>query len=133
MRFNTAVSALMILANELGNLEKIPVGFYEKFVLLLSPFAPHLAEELWLFLGNKKSVTLAKWPEYDSAKIVNKEIAIALLVNNKVRDEITVAADMAEEAVKSEALKSEKVQKWLEGKPPKKVIYVKGRLVNIIV
>ncbi|MEK9158489.1 MAG: leucine--tRNA ligase, partial [Patescibacteria group bacterium] len=144
LRFNTAVSALMILSNALGEVESIPRDYFEKFILLLSPFAPHLAEELWSSFAkasddkskNKKhgqSVVTQPWPQYDPAKIVNKEITIALLVNNKVRDEIVISSDIAEEGIKAKALKSEKVQKWLAGKPPKKVIYVKGRLVNIIV
>jgi leucyl-tRNA synthetase len=133
MRFNTAIAKLMELSNEMNKEESISLISYLLFILLLSPFAPHLCEELWSLMGGKKSIAFEPWPKFDPAKIIESEITLAIQVNGKLRDTIVVAADMAEDEVKKLALGSDKVQKWLEGKTPKKVIYVKGKLVSIVV
>jgi leucyl-tRNA synthetase len=132
MKFNTAVSALMILTNEMAARKELPITNYQLLITLLAPFAPHLAEELWEKLGNKKSVHLEKWPEYDPALIVEEEIDLVVQVNGKVRDMIRVKADIGEDEAKKVAMESEKVKKWIEGKKIRKIIFVKGKLVNIV-
>jgi len=133
MKFNTAISQMMTLVNELGQEEKIPVIYYQIFLKLLCPFAPHLCEELWFELGNKTSLTTAPWPAYDSDKITHDTFVLAIQVNGKLRDTIEVSASISEDEAKRKALTSEKVQKWLLGKEPKKVIYVKGKLISVVV
>jgi leucyl-tRNA synthetase len=133
MRFNTAIASLMTLVNEMSKSENLQLTTYNLLLQLLSPFAPHITEELWSQLGNKDSITKAEWPKYDPELAKSEEMTIAVQVNGKLRDTITMSADASEETVKSEALKSEKVQKWLEGKEPKKVIYVRGKLVSVVV
>ncbi len=132
-RFNTAVSTLMILANELERQEKISLIHYSLFLILLSPMAPHVAEELWQKLGNKKSIFLGKWPKYDSKLIKEEIVTLIIQVNGKVRDKIEVEADVSEEKAKKLAISRQKVQNWIEGKEIKKVIFVPGKLINIVV
>ncbi len=133
MRFNTAISQLMILVNEMSKEENISLISYLLLLQLLSPFAPHLSEELWHELGNKESISKSVWPKYDPKLIIEDTITIAVQINGKLRDTFDVPTEMTEEEVKKLALSSEKVQKWLEGKEPKKVIYVKGKLVSIVI
>ncbi|MFA7244687.1 MAG: leucine--tRNA ligase [Candidatus Magasanikbacteria bacterium] len=132
MRFNTAVAKLMELSNEVSKAPFITKEDYLQIIKLLSPFAPHMAEELWAMYGNSQSISTQKWPEYDESKTKEDVITIVVQVNGKVRDELQVGAELSEEDIKSKALALENVQKWLEGKDPKKVIYVKGRLVSIV-
>ena len=133
MRFNTAVAKMMELANEMLKAEKISTENYSLFIKILSPFAPHVAEEIWEKLGNKESIFLSSWPKYDLNLAKTDTMNVAVQVNGKVRDELTVDPDISENDIKELAVKSEKVQKWLEGKAPKKVIYVKGKLVSVVV
>jgi leucyl-tRNA synthetase len=133
MSFNTAVSSLMIFANECYKLNEIPQNIWEKFLIILAPFAPFIAEELWLNLGYKKSIHLESWPKFDPCLIQDKEIEIVVQINGKVRDRITVAAEASEEEIKKIILVSEKVKQWTGGQEPKKIIYVKGKLVSIVV
>lgn len=133
MAFNTAIAKMMELVNEMTREEVIGKEQYEALLKILSPFAPHIAEEIWNELGNKKSIALEAWPEYDAELAKESTLSIALQINGKVRDEITIDAQTGDDEVKKLALASEKVQKWLEGKEPKKVIYVKGKLVSIVV
>lgn len=141
MRFNTAVSQLMIFINHVsrelvgGWEEKEPVTLpqMEKFIKILSPFAPHIAEELWGLIGHSSSITNEEWPKYNESKISDSKITVVVQVNGKVRDQFVVSPEISEEEIKQMALSSEKVTKWLEGKEPKKVIYVKGKLVSIVV
>ena len=104
----------------------------EKFVLILSPFAPHIAEELWQKLGHADSLAYEPWPEYDKELIKEKEIELAIQVNGKIKDKIVVAADADEEQIKQKALSCEKVAAALGGQEPKKIIVIKSRLVNIV-
>jgi leucyl-tRNA synthetase len=133
LRFNTAIAKMMELLNEISKEEKISGEYFGLFVLILSPFAPHMCEELWQSLEHKNGLSSAKWPEYNSALAKDSEITLAVQVNGKLRDTITVPAGISEDGAKKLALASDKVQKWLEGKEPKKVIYVKGKLVSIVV
>ena len=132
-RFNTAISALMILTNELEKENQLSVISYQLLLKLLAPMAPHLSEELWQKLGNKKSIFLEKWPKYDSKLIKEEIVTLVIQVNGKVRDKIEVEAGISKEEAKKLALSREKVQKWIEGKEIKKVIFVPGKLINIVV
>jgi leucyl-tRNA synthetase len=133
MRFNTAISKLMVFVRDIAREgEALPREAADAFVRLLSPFAPHLAEELWRHLGREGSVAHATWPEADPALLVRDLVRLAVQVNGKRRDEIEIAADAAEEAIRATALASEAVQRHLGGREPKKVIVVPGRLVNVV-
>lgn len=131
-RFNTAISSLMILANRLEKESALFISHYSTLILLLSPFAPHIAEELWEKMGRTSSIFLEKWPKWDEKLIVDETITMVLQVNGKVRDTIFVPADIAEEDIKKLALASKKVQKFIDGKEVQKTIFVKGKLVNIV-
>ena len=131
--FNTAISAMMICVNHLARREVRPRCAVEPFVLILAPFAPHIAEELWQRLGHGESLAHEPWPSYDEELAKEKQVELAVQVNGKVRDRIVVAAETGEEQIKAKALGSEKVVAALDGKTPKKVIVIKSRLVNIVV
>ena len=132
MRFNTAIAAMMELSNHLSGLEARPRSVLETFVLLLAPFAPHLAEELWRVLGHADTLAYEPWPEADPAHLVRDTLTLAVQVNGKWRDEITVPADAGEEAIQAAALASEKVQRHLGGRTPRRIVVVPGRLVNLV-
>jgi len=136
LRMNTAISAMMILLNEITNFykkeSKIPAKIVESFTLLLSPFAPHISEELWQMLGNNESLTFSKWPTFNPDGIKSASIEIPVQVNGKIREKLIVDASLPEEDIKKLALDCEKVIKWTEGKSIKKVIYVKGRLISVV-
>jgi len=129
--FNTAISAMMIFVNHLNKQEVKPKSVVEKFVLILSPFAPHIAEELWQRLGHTGSLAYEQWPEYDKELIKEREIEYPVQVNGKVRDRIVVAADADRELIKTEAQNSAKVKAAMDGKPPKQIIVVRDRIVSI--
>jgi leucyl-tRNA synthetase len=131
-RFNTAISSLMILANKMEKAPSLSPVTCKLFTVLLSPFAPHIAEELWQKLGYTTSIFLESWPEYNEALTKDDHITLVLQVNGKVRDKLEVEADIGEEEAKKIAFKSEKIQKYLNGNNPKKIIYVPGKLVNIV-
>ena len=133
LRFNTAISQMMIFINFASKFEAIPRAAAEKFLILLWPFVPHLAEELWEKLGHKESIFKEKWPEYDKKMIIDEKINLVVQVNGKVRETIEVSADISENEAKKIALESENIKKWLEDKEVKKVIFVKGKLINIVI
>ena len=130
--FNTAISAMMIFVNHLGRLTVRPKAVIEKLVLVLAPFAPHIAEELWERLGHTESLTYESWPVYDKELIKEKEIELAVQLRGKIKDRIVVSADADEEQIKQKALSCEKVIAAMAGKEPKKIIVIKSRLVNIV-
>ncbi len=130
--FNTAISAMMILANHLARLEVRPRSVVEPFILILAPFAPHIAEELWQRLSHTQGLAHEPWPQYDADLAREKEVELAVQVNGKVKDRIVVPADSDEEHIRQKALANEKVIAALAGKTPKKVIVIKSRLVNIV-
>ena len=133
IRFNTAVSALMIFVNEFLNLETKPLEAMRSFAILLSPFAPHFAEEIWARLGEEEgSISRTPWPAFDPEKIMEDEIEIVLQVNSKIRDRIMVPADADADALEKIALQNEEVSAQVEGKSVRKVIAVPGKLVNVI-
>jgi len=133
-KFNTAISALMILTNELEKAAKIKLSDYQKMISIFSPFAPHFCEEIWANLGNKKSVFLNKWPEYDQKLIAagEDEMTIVISINGKIRAEIKVSSDLGKEEIEKLALAQEKIIKATSGQEIKKLIYVEKKLVNIV-
>ncbi|OHB62989.1 MAG: leucine--tRNA ligase [Planctomycetes bacterium RBG_13_50_24] len=130
--FNTAISAMMILVNHLSRLTIRPKAVIEKLVLILAPFAPHIAEELWERLGHSESLAYESWPQYNKEFIKEKEIELAVQVKGKIKDRIVVSADADEDQIKQKALSSEKVMAAMAGKEPRKIIVIKSRLVNIV-
>lgn len=131
-KFNTAVSELMILVNALEKESEIPETYFETLLLLLAPFAPHIAEELWSRLGNKRSIFLAKWPEWDKKKIRVDEVNIAVQVNGKVRAVIVVSGKTDEKKVKAQALADERVKAHIDGKTIRKIFYIEGKILSIV-
>ena len=131
--FNTAISQMMIFVNEFSKHNQVPKAAMEKFLILLAPFAPHMTEEIWQSLGNEKSIFEEKWPEYDEELTKDDEIELVIQVNGKVRDKIKVSIEISEEEAKKIALESEKVKKYTEEKEIRKIIYVKGKLVSIVI
>jgi leucyl-tRNA synthetase len=111
----------------------VPRAWFESFVKILSPFAPHLGEELWERLGHRESITYAAWPKFDEAKLKRDTITIAVQVSGKMRSTVEVAADAADADIIAAAKADEKIQPFLAGKAIKREIYVKGRLVNLVV
>jgi len=134
MQFNTAISKLMVFAREIAKEdEPLPEQAARSFVLLLSPFAPHLAEELWSILGNTKTLAYEPWPQPDAAMLGEDLITMAVAVNGKRRGELQVAANADEETMRTLALASPAVQRYVGDNAPKKIIVVKGRMINIVV
>jgi len=131
--FNTAISAMMIFINHLSKQAVRPKTVIEKFVKILAPFAPHIAEELWEKLGREDTIAYESWPKYDKDLVKDKEIELAVQVNGKIKDRIVVPADADEQQIKEKALNSEKVIAAVTGKTPKKIIVIKSRLVNIVI
>jgi len=132
-KFNTALSAMMIFINEVdkNNLNK---EIFKKLIILLSPFAPHIAEELWFNLGNKKSLIFEKWLEYDEGLIKENKIKLAIQINGKVRDFINLKLDIEEsEQLKNKILNLPKIKKYLVNKKIKKFIYIKNKIISIVV
>jgi leucyl-tRNA synthetase len=133
LRFNTAISAMMILVRQLGGLPRPPRKAVEDLTLLVSPFAPHLGEELWRRLGHPESLAYAPWPSFDPALVKEDVVEIGVQVNGKLRGTITLAVDADEATARETALAEPRVQANVEGKTVKKFIYVKGKIVNFIV
>lgn len=131
-KFNTAISSLMILLNEMEKEKEINHNYYSAFLILLSPFAPHISEELWEKLGNKKSIFLAKWPKYDIEMIKEDKILLIVQVNGKLRDKIEIDIGLSKEEIEKIVLSNEKVKKWILGKEIKKIVFVPPKLVNIV-
>ncbi len=140
--FNTAIAALMEMVNELYDFtakgvsgDKLPVlrSAIEALILLIAPFAPHVAEELWESLGNTTSVANTAWPSFDAGALVATEVTVVVQVNGKVRSKLTLPAGLPDKDIEAAALAEGKVREHLAGKTPKKVIVVQGKLVNIVV
>ena len=133
IRFNTAISQMMVFINDCYKAEVIPTEYAKGFVKLLSPIAPHIAEELWSILGHEDTITYATWPTFDESKLVDDEIEVVVQVLGKVRAKVTVAKDITKEELEKVALADSKVQEFIEGKTVVKVIVIPGKLVNIVV
>jgi leucyl-tRNA synthetase len=133
LRFNTAISQMMVFTNELTKLDRRPRALLEPLVLLLAPFAPHLCEDLWERLGHAPSLSRQPWPSFDPALVVSDRLEIPIQVNGRLRSKVEVPADWTEEQVVTLAKQDAKLAEWLQGKPPRKVIYVPKKLVNFVV
>jgi leucyl-tRNA synthetase len=133
MGFNTAVSSLMILSNELEKSAAIPRSAYETFLKLLAPFAPHVTEELWHALGNAASIHASAWPVADESKLASEEATIAVQINGKVRATFKASKTATREELERLALDMDEVSKWVGENKPEKVIVVPGRMVSIVV
>ena len=133
LRLNTAISTMMILANHLQSNEHPPREAVEMLVLCLSPFAPHLSEELWERLGHAPSIADRPFPSFDPALCEDDEREIGVQVNGKVRGRARLSNTASEAEARDAALADPNVQKFLEGKALKKVIYVPGRILNLII
>ena len=133
MKFNTSIAQMMIFVNEMYKMEKVSKEIVEQFVLLLSPYAPHISEELWQRLGNNESLAYHKWPEYDEALTKAEQITVAFSVNGKVRSKRSVDADLSEKDLEQLAFDDVSVNKHIFGKNIVKIIVVKNKMVNIVV
>ena len=133
LRFNTMISQLMIFVNEAYKTDVLPFKAMLNFVQLLSPIAPHLAEELWNRLGQSEELTYVAWPTFEEAWTVENEVEIVIQLNGKIVDRVSISKDLEESTMQELALSLDKVKEAMEGKTVRKVIVVKGKLVNIVV
>ena len=133
LRFNTAIAELIKLNNELIHVKEIPRDLAENFTLMLAPFAPHLAEEIWLHLGHHKSLARRPWPIFDPNKLIESTMELPIQVNGKLRGTITVDISATETDVLEKAAAADKVVPWLTGKTIRKQLYVPKKLVNFVV
>ena len=115
------------------NKKEIGKDAIERTLILLAPFTPHLSEELWQRLGHKQSIFSEKWPKYNKKLIKEETITLIVQINGKVRDKIEVQANISEKEAQELTLKREKVKKWILDKKVKKVIFVKNKLINIVI
>ncbi len=140
LHFNTALSAIMELVNEIYKVsdkrqetnDKDFKEAIESLIILLAPFVPHIAEEMWERLGNKKSIFKAAWPKHDEKAIIQEKVTMVIQINGRVRSKIEISSGATEDEVKKAVLENPVVNKWTGGKPPKKFIIVKGRLANLV-
>ncbi len=131
--FNTAVSAFMICVNELADMKCNKKEVLEKLLILLTPYAPHIAEELWNQLVNSGSILDAEYPAFNAALLVESSKEYPVSINGKLRTNLTLALDIDQKQVEELVLQNEIVQKWLEGKDPKKIIFVKNKMINVVI
>ena len=133
MFFNTAISQMMIFVNTASKEDVIPQEYAEGFIKLLSPVAPHIAEEIWNRLGHNDTITYEAWPTYDESKLVEDTIEIPVQINGKVRATVSISIDASEDEVKNIVHQNSNIQAQLEGKTVVKEIYVKNKIYNIVV
>jgi leucyl-tRNA synthetase len=131
--FNTSVSAFMICVNELTTLKSNNSTILKDFLILLSPFAPHIAEELWHTMGNEETIFDAQWPEFNEEYLKEDTFKYAISFNGKVRYTLEFAADADKAEVEATVLNHPDSVKWMQGKVPKKVIVVPRKIVNIVI
>ncbi|HIY92695.1 MAG TPA: class I tRNA ligase family protein, partial [Candidatus Companilactobacillus pullicola] len=133
LRFNTAISQMMVFVNEAHKVDTMPKAYAEGLVKLLAPIAPHMMEEIWNKLGHSESISYAAWPTYDESKLVSDTVEIIVQVNGKLRNKLEVATGTAKDELEKLALADEKVKKFTEGKNIVKVIVIPNKIVNIVV
>jgi leucyl-tRNA synthetase len=133
LHFNTAISQMMIFTNLVIKKEKVSRQTADAFVRVLSPFAPHLAEEIWSILGNKESIAMAPWPSFDESMLQEDSFEYPVMINGKLRFKILLPLDMAEEEIRSQVLAHETAQKWTQGKQARRFILVPEKIINIVV
>ncbi len=133
LRFNTAISQMMVFINECYKADRIPKKYVEGFVKLLSPICPHITEELWqIITASNQSIAYEAWPAYDEAKLVDDEVEIVIQINGKVKAKLMVPADANKDALEQIAMEDSQVKEQIDGKQVRKVIAVPGKLVNIV-
>jgi leucyl-tRNA synthetase len=132
IRLNTAISSMMIFTNHMQNSESISLSAIKRFIQLLAPYAPHIAEELWSRMGETESITLAAWPTVDESKLVSDEVKIIFQVNGKMRGQTMVSQSATQDDVLEIACQEPRVQAQIEGKAIRKVIFVPGKILNIV-
>ena len=130
--FNTSVAAFMICINELQGLKTASREVLQPLLILLAPFAPHIAEELWHAIGEETTIVAAQWPEYDEKLLVEDSFKYPVSFNGKTRFTIELPREASQDEIREAVLSADEAQKWLEGKTPKKVIIVPGRIINIV-
>jgi leucyl-tRNA synthetase len=133
LSFNTAVSSMMICLNEMEKADEVRLDDFKKFLQILAPFASHVTDELWQLYGGTQSIHTSPWPTYDPKKLVSDTMKIMIQVNGKLRGELVVPADASQESIQHDALRHERVQAFLADATPKKVIYVPGKIINIVI
>jgi leucyl-tRNA synthetase len=131
--FNTSVSEFMICANELSSQKCQKRQVLEPLVIALAPYAPHISDELWSLLGHQESILHASFPTHDEQYLTESTFNYPISINGKVRAQMNFALDIPKEDIEKQVLASEAVLKWSEGKPPKKVIVVPGKIVNVVI
>jgi leucyl-tRNA synthetase len=133
LEFNTAIAQMMIFVNEVFKQEVVHRTLWEPFVLLIAPYAPHIAEEMWEKLGHTESLAYHPWPTYEEALTKDEQVEIVVQVNGKIRARMQVPLDTAEKELEQQALANERVQQYTEGKQVRKVVTVPNKLVNVVV
>ena len=131
--FNTAVSTFMICVNELSDLKCHKRSILEPLIILLTPYAPHISEELWTALGNTGSILDASFPVFDEQYVTETTKEYPVSINGKVRTNMLLSLSITQTEVEALVMANDIVQKWLEGKAPKKIIYVKGKMINVVI
>ena len=131
--FNTAVSTFMICVNELADVKCNKKEILQQVLILLTPYAPHIAEELWSQLGNESSILDASYPAFNAALLVESSKEYPVSINGKLRTNINLALDLTQPQVEELILQNDIVQKWLEGNAPKKIIFVKNKMINVVI
>jgi leucyl-tRNA synthetase len=131
--FNTGVSSFMISVNELTEAKSHKKEILQKLLVLLNPYAPHITEELWHLLGNTGSILNAPFPELEEKYLVETAFTYPVSVNGKMRTQLSLALDATQQQVEERVITNEVIQKWLEGKMPDRIIYVKGKMINVVV
>lgn len=132
MRFNTAISQMMVFVNEAYKADALPMVYMEGLVKLLSPIIPHVAEEIWQIMGHDETITYETWPTYDESKLVQDTVQVILQVNGKVRSKVEVEKDLDQAQLEKIALADERIQQWTAEKDIKKVIVIPNKIVNIV-
>ncbi|CAH0192576.1 MULTISPECIES: leucine--tRNA ligase [Peribacillus] len=132
LKFNTAISQLMVFINDAYKADSLPKVYIEGFVKLLAPVAPHIAEEIWSKLGHSESITYGTWPAFDEAKLVDNEVEIVIQINGKVKAKLMVPTDTTKEKLEEIAMGDDSIKEQIDGKTIRKVIAVPGKLVNIV-
>jgi leucyl-tRNA synthetase len=131
--FNTSVSAFMIAVNELTDAKCSKKSILEPLLICLAPYAPHITEELWHVLGNTESIHLQSFPIYDEKYLTKNSFTYPVSVNGKVRTNMVFGLDMPQAEIEQTVLADPDISKWLNGQPPRKIIFVKGRIINLVV
>ena len=133
LAFNTAIAQMMICVNEMFKEEKLNRNIFQPFILLLSPYAPHIAEELWEKLGHAPSVSLEPWPVWDEDLVADTEVTVVIQINGKVRSKVQLAAGTSKEEMEKAAKSASRIKELLKDKTVIKIIVVPDKLVNIVV